>query len=88
VPKKTLLDRMVDEWWGKAALGVFLLVIAWLMFGEFTQLEHGQVERVWAPKWVIYMYQLVGKWPPVINFGLLGAGATAWGIWQLASGKE
>lgn len=61
MPRKSFLDRLLDAWWGKFALGVFIVIITCLMFADFTKLERGQIDHVWGPKAVIMAYELAGK---------------------------
>jgi len=86
--KKPLFERMVDAWWGKAVFGIVSFVAGYSAYSDFTKLENGEVESIWGAKFSIRLYELFGKWPPVILFILGGILLLGWGLKQMASGKE
>lgn len=81
-------DALLDAWWGKVLLGIFITGITYLIFQDFTQLEAGQTERIYGPKLIIGLYKVTGKWPVVIMLGGVGIGCLGWGIWHLITGKD
>ncbi len=83
-----LIDQLFNKWWGKVLGSVLFAWFAYSAYERFTRLESGELNEVRDAKWVIALYELFGKWPPVVMLAVLGALLLVWGLNQLRTGKE
>jgi len=86
--QKSLFDRCIAAWWGKAGMGIFLVAGAYKVFYDFTRLEVGEIEKLRGNKLLLGVYDLVGKWPPTLALAAIGIVFIAWGAKQLATGED
>lgn len=86
--KKDLFDKAMEIWWGKCVLGIAFAVFAAWLYVELSKLDSGEKESMTVIKFISFLYDIGGKWPPVVVFGLVGVGIFAWGVKQLLSGRE
>ena len=70
-------------WFG---LGLVMLWAAWHLYGEFRELESGQLQKmkIWAPiAWVYNLggaWSVIAKWVAIVGLALIGLGAMAGGV--------
>ena len=76
------------------ALGLVMLWAAWHLWGEFSQLESGQIQKIkiWAPiAWIYNLggaWSMIAKWVAVVGLALIGLGVAAAGVASFLPDKE
>jgi hypothetical protein len=76
------------------ALGLAMVWAAWATWGEFAQLESGQLRsmKIWAPLAWIYnlggLWSVIAKWATIAFLALVGMAFVAAGITSLRPDEE
>ena len=76
------------------ALGLVMLWAAWHLWGEFSQLESGQIQKIkiWAPIAWIYnlggVWSMIAKWVAIVGLALMGLGVAAAGVVSFLPDKQ
>ena len=76
------------------ALGLVMLWAAWHLWGEFSQLESGQIQKIkiWAPiAWIYNLggaWSMIAKWVAIVGLALMGLGVAAAGVVSFLPDKQ
>ncbi len=80
--------KRLASWWGKCFLGGFFMLAGWFVWWDLSLLEAGRRPKVFLPSGFTLLYDLFGKWPPSLIFGIPGILLVGWGVWQFLNEKR
>jgi hypothetical protein len=75
-------QKQLAAWWGKCLLGLVVMLAAYWVWRDLTQLELGLVRQVSLPSVLVFLYELAGKWTVTSVLAVPGIALFAWGLRQ------